>query len=334
MNKKWKLSLLKSGLPLEAVVANQLISLGHHVLGEYPYLRPDEKNEIREFSVDIRTFSNVQPTEPSHALSMLVECKYRNPHTTWLFAPVPSDSYAIGLLHDTSDLATVRFHNDALWRFEEKIGYCVGGVEIAPDGTCNRDAVRHGVSQLRFAMPTLVERALKSAYEDLWSEGRHVEFCCPILVTTADIRILRSGVSLAEVEAAESLDEISSQKDALICNEQSGPQLQEYADRIADSFVRGASSLGRRMKALQKVLVGPEWRSRVAPDTSTVVSSFAHSSERVLIVNHAAFPSVLEKLQAALEFHTTLSSEYGRLAKSAESVCLLDPEGAVLAREI
>ncbi len=53
---KWKTGFLKTGLPLEYVTSNIFNKLGHEIFGEYPYIRPNESKELKEFSVDLRTY--------------------------------------------------------------------------------------------------------------------------------------------------------------------------------------------------------------------------------------------------------------------------------------
>jgi hypothetical protein len=52
-DKKWKDSLLKTGLPLEYLVAEKLSELKYGIQGEYRYLRPNEQGIPTEFSIDL-----------------------------------------------------------------------------------------------------------------------------------------------------------------------------------------------------------------------------------------------------------------------------------------
>ena len=62
-NNKWKMGLLKTGLPLEYVTSNILNKIGHDIFGEYPYIRPDENKKLKEFSVDLRTYKCLDSKE-------------------------------------------------------------------------------------------------------------------------------------------------------------------------------------------------------------------------------------------------------------------------------
>ena len=95
---KWKTGLLKTGLPLEYVTARALSERGHGILGEYPYTHPDESGKLKEFSVDIRTHKTLKSDDCLLVLSMLVECKYRQPGVSWVFAPLPGETYPIGVV--------------------------------------------------------------------------------------------------------------------------------------------------------------------------------------------------------------------------------------------
>lgn len=98
-NKKWKTGFLKTGLPLEYVTSNILNAKGYSIFGEYPYVRPNENGDYREFSIDIRAHKCLNSDDRLFVLDALVKCKFRQPGTTWIFSPFPSDSMPIGLVH-------------------------------------------------------------------------------------------------------------------------------------------------------------------------------------------------------------------------------------------
>ena len=328
---KWKQGLLKTGLPLEYVVAGHLNSRGHTIFGEYPYIRPDETGEAREFSVDIRTHKDLTPGECLHTLSLLVECKYRSPGTMWIFAPLPADSYPIGIISDTEDFFPVRFHSHAIWDFENELGYCVGGVEVTSDGGGNTSGVKHGIFQLRFAMPSLLKQTFKHSLGHVWSDGRSVSFICPLLVTTAELRVIRPRLSLNDFLGADQIDDVTEVREAVIINEQPGPQLQEYAERLSREFIAEHPEAERRLAALSEILVGVEYESRNAPDLDMVMRAFDGATERILIVHFDALDKVLERLDEAIQHHLESEKVYGKLKMINGGLSLLDPEENVVA---
>lgn len=299
-NTKWKNGFLKTGLPLEYVTSNILNDKGYSIFGEYPYLRPNENGDSKEFSIDIRAHKCLDSDERLFVLDALIECKFRQTGTTWIFSPFPSDIMSIGLVHSTEDLAPVRLQGHALWEFEKDIGYCVSGVELMNNGGGNTDGARHGVFQLRYGMPVLLKNAYEHALDHTWSAGRYIDFICPILVTTADLRVIKSNLQLEHFTDAEELDDVSDLCEAVILNESPGPQLQGFADSLAEEFLNSKPELAQRLSALDEVLVGKEWEKRYAPDLDTIKRSFGHSAERVLIVNYKHLDDILSRLEKSL----------------------------------
>jgi hypothetical protein len=129
--------------------------------------------------------------------------------------------YAIGLVHTTEDLLPIRFNSHGLYEWEQRIGYCVAGIELGTDGNGVRDKLMHGVYQLRYAMPRLFLSGCENAIGSSWLDAPAVGMLCPILITTAELRVLKSGLSLETFQDADDLDDVSESRDAVILNEQS-----------------------------------------------------------------------------------------------------------------
>ena len=105
-------------------------------------------------------------------MSSLVECKYRQPGTSWVFTPYPSNIVPTGIINSTEDLVPFRIGSKAVSNFEESIGYCINGVELTNDGNGNTNGGKHGAFQLKFAMPEF----LKNDYENLISNNIQQRF--------------------------------------------------------------------------------------------------------------------------------------------------------------
>ncbi|MDX1367613.1 hypothetical protein [Pseudomonas sp.] len=321
-NTKWKTGFLKTGLPLEYVTSNILNGKGYSIFGEYPYLRPNENGDYKEFSIDIRAHKCLDSNERLFVLDVLLECKFRQEGTVWIFSPFPSDTMAIGLVHSTEDLVPVRLQGNALWEFEKNVGYCVSGVELMNNGGGNTDGARHGVFQLRYGMPVLLKNSYEHTLEHIWSAGRYIDFICPILVTTADLRVIKPNLQLEHFTNADELDDVSELREAVILNESPGPQLQGFADSLAEELVNSRPDLAQRLAALDEVLVGTEWENRYAPDLDTIKRSFGHSAERVLIVNYKYLDSVLSKLEGALLEDISTEKVYATIDESQKEFSL------------
>jgi len=317
-NNRWKTGLLKTGLPLEYVTSNILNKIGHEIFGEYPYIRPNESKELKEFSVDLRTWKCLDDEDKLIIFSMLVECKYRQPGTSWVFSPYPSETVSIGILNSTEDLVPVRIGSNAVWKFEESVGYCISGVELTNDGNGNTNGAKHGVFQLRFAMPVFVKDDYESALEYTYNDGRFIDLSCAILVTTADIRVIKPKLSLNDFNLADDLNDVTELKEAIILNERAGPQLQEFSDSLADEFLLKHPELVQRLLDIDKVLIGKEWKTRSAPDIDTIKRSFGYSAERILIVNEKFLEKTIKNLEKAILKDIKKEKVYGKVIEKED----------------
>jgi len=317
-NNKWKTGFLKTGLPLEYVTSNILDKLGHSIFGEYPYVRPNEKKELTEFSVDLRSYKCVDNNNKLIILSMLIECKYRQPGTSWVFSPYPNDLMPIGLINSTQDLVPMRLGHKAIFEFEKKIGYCVSGIELSNDGNGNTNGVKHGIFQLRFAIPHLLKKDLENCLERTYYDGNYIDLSCSILVTTAEIRVIKKDLQLTDFTNADNLDEVTEIKEAIILNETPGPQLQEFADSLANDFLKDHPEIEKRLLDIENVLVGKDWKNRVAPDLDTIQRSFGYSTERVLIINYEYLEKTLLNLETALKKDIEKEKIYGKIISDGE----------------
>lgn len=319
---KWKTGFLKTGLPLEYVTSNILNEKDYSIFGEYPYLRPNENGDYKEFSIDIRAHKCIDNHDRLYVLDVLIECKFRQEGTVWVFSPFPSNTMAIGLVHSTENLVPVRLQGDALWNFEKNIGYCVSGVELMNNGGGNTDGARHGVFQLRYGMPVLLKNSYELALDHTWCAGRYIDFICPILVTTAELRVIKPNLQLEDFTNADELDDVSEIRAAVILNESAGPQLQGFADSLAEKLISSRPELSQRLIELSKVLRGDEWINRYAPDLNTIMRSFGHSAERVLIVNYKHLDSILSKLEEALLEDISTEKIYASIDESKDGFSL------------
>lgn len=321
-NTKWKKGLLKTGLPLESVVTNELSKHGHMISGEYPYIRPNESNQLKEFSVDIKTFKSLDVEGLGHSnyLELLVECKYRQPGTSWVFSPYPSETIMIGLIHTTEDIQPYKSLGTHCFDYELDTGFCIKGVEISVNGEGYNDNVRHGVFQLRYAMPVLMNHAYEMVYD--LTMGKGVFHLCPILVTTAVLRVFKPNLSMDDFQNAESIDEVTEIKKSIIINEDQGPQLKEFSEKIANKFIDERKDLEQLLSLIDNALTGDAWKNRHAPDLDTVKRSFNHATERVLIVNNEYLDEELERLETSLIKSIESTKIYGHLEYEVDKFTL------------
>ena len=112
---------------------------------------------------------------------------------------------------------------------------------------------------------------------------------------------------------------VTDMKEAVILNETPGPQLQEFADSLADEFIEKHPELEQRLLDIDSVLIGKEWNSRSAPDIDTIKRSFGYSAERLLIVNHKYLEKTIKNLEKAVLKDIKKKKVYGKVIKKDDN---------------
>ncbi len=333
----WKKPLLKSGLPLEHVVTTELSKKDFWVSGEFPYIRGNEQGIDTEFSVDTHAFQIFNPGEEDSwgVLEVLAECKYRNPGCTWVFAPYPEvDAVPVGVIYESQELSAVRVDTHPLYDFEQQIPYCVNGVELMGN-EARPQSIRRALYQLRYATPSLLYHTMLRSLDIIDHEWAQIRFYCPILVTTAELRLLDRHDDLEAIQKASSLDEIAKEVDSLIVNQGLGPQLHDFTQGLFGKLLEKHPKIPRRLDALAAILTGPTWETRIPPDLDSLSRSYAGAAERVLVVRHSAFGSTLDEIVRAVKSTGASRITFGRYEKSRDgTVNLVSADGETLAEDI
>lgn len=212
----WKDKLLSSGVPLEYEIGKILAEKDFCVDFDYSYIRLDDSCE-KEFSVDIRA-SRFNPFEITDSwdtildLDLMVECKYRNPSINWLFIPeINKDGFENfserGVIKIFDEFSEVNSRFKCLGRLFSRT--CLKGIEInQKTGDTHDTGIRHGINQLSYSLPHLIYEHINSSFHDHINDV-HPFVICPILVTTAELRILKDDFSIQKLQTSENLDEIS-----------------------------------------------------------------------------------------------------------------------------
>jgi len=213
--KEWKRGFLSSGFPLEFETAKILVKNRFMFKPNYCYQRV-ETGQTKDFSVDLYgnlLFPTSNPDKITASLELLIECKYRTPNKIWLFLPdvnVPDLPLGDGLtIRAIDDFSFCRVLDMPLYHFTASMPLCYKGTEIDLSSSTAYDSeIRHGISQLQYALPRLItENILQQASSH--PENIVPFFVLPILVTTAELRVLRQGMTLAKVEGTRILADIA-----------------------------------------------------------------------------------------------------------------------------
>ncbi len=211
---KWKTNLLSSSLPLEIEVARLLAKKEFAVSFDYPYKRHDNGEE-KEFSFDVHAQAWYPFNEKNDLkidIDFLMECKYRHPSVSWVFVEdlnvtdleTFSSKGVIKFIDEFTDLHTDFKHSEI-----PDLKICLKGIEIGTQsGEVHEKGILHGSRQLIYAMPQLIHRHVDASLYESPEECKPY-LLCPILVTTADLRIFKKDFSIESVNRAESLDDFS-----------------------------------------------------------------------------------------------------------------------------
>jgi hypothetical protein len=322
---KWKDALLKTSLPLELLVAEQLMDAGFYPGGEFEYSRPSTGGDRTEFSVDL-VAHNYVPTLDKGAwasLSFLVECKYNYPGVRWLFAPNPSTSIPdLGFVDVVQDMSMFRVPLGVMNDPAQKWIYCLKGVELHEDNV-NPQSISRGLHQLRFAMVQLHAGALRNQLRAPSDAQSFIEVLCPILLTTAPLWVLRPGLTLREYQNAESLDDLAEEVSALVASQRPGPDLLSYIEVVYQELLADFPNLGNRVAEQAQIFAdcGADWLTM--PDLRMMKLRFRDACERVLVINHQAFPDVIRQITDCVARAGATRRQHGSLlwnSQTGESV--------------
>lgn len=213
---KWKDRLLSSSIPLEFEVVKILTNKGFYTDYDFAYQRLDGKEE-KEFSIDILSggyYPFGAPNSIELQIDLNIECKYRNPDVKWLFLPnlQPFDdsnhvsSFPIRFIDEFSEVKLNHsLHNITVNHQSSK------GVEVnTSNGEVHDTGIHHGINQLMYSLPVILKSAIIQRLKDHLADV--FPYCfCPILVTSAELRLLNKNFSIEEVKNAGSIEDISNE---------------------------------------------------------------------------------------------------------------------------
>ena len=299
---KWKSRLASSGLPLEFEAAKILAKKRFAVSPDYAYAR-DDAGVVKDFSVDIEA-SGYTPFRKSNSITssvtLLVECKYRVPTTKWLFLPDPNYgdySYVIlgRTLHAVHEFSPFILEPNATTSFDEDMIFCYKGVEINENGDVFDKEIKHGISQLQYALPRLFTQSVMftgGVGEDSWPF-----FYCPILLTNAELIVAREEITLKDVERASKITDLGELVPFLVIEQDYGPDFERHC--LKECTPLGKLEESERFKLLSE-LIDKSKRSSEKDEWLRISKGLANTERYYLrryftqfvICNFKAFPKL------------------------------------------
>lgn len=237
-DKSWKDALLKTSMPLEYLVTEKLNKLKFGIQGEFHYLRPNEQEVVTEFSIDIWAMKLFSKKDIGiwASLNYLIECKYCHPGVKWVFAPhTKSDTehlIPVGIIHALDNLCTRQiFDKSSLWELDNRFSLCFKGVEVHQKDALTQN-IERGISQIRYGLPRLAIHLSEVQMMMFNDEDLNIEYICPMLVTTADLYVLKDNLKFSDFQKAKVITQIASKVDALILTTPYSHLFNSYADKI------------------------------------------------------------------------------------------------------
>ncbi len=237
-DKKWKNFLLKSGIPLEFEIKKILNKFGFDSISEYSYLRPDENSILNEFSFDIDSSLKID----NHLFELMVECKYRDESTNWMFIPEEYNESDRGS-GTTSFLNTNDFFykNDfpdfyKFINFEIVAPLCSKGIELCSTGQ-NPKSITQAISQLCFGMIDKVIEGMKKQLDESEDVEHLVFHHIPIIVTTANLYRLRKDITISDIKESDKIDSIATKEHLLLIEPNISKELEKYSFDKLTKFI-------------------------------------------------------------------------------------------------
>lgn len=211
---KWKPKLLSSSLPLEYEVAKALVSVDFSVHSDFSYHRAQQGHDI-EWSVDIRAIRQtlvVPGAKRGCSFDLLVECKHRTRQSAWFFVPEPNGRMApqqYDVVRGVEEF-TPWFLTDPAWYTSNfDLPVCYKGAEIdLSSGNVQDTELRHGLSQLQFAIPPLLARRIATPGTSFGVVDNTPFFFSALLVTNAPLIVAGADLDTNRVERAEHLSDL------------------------------------------------------------------------------------------------------------------------------
>lgn len=237
-NQKWKDYFLKSGVPLEFEIKKILDKYECFTKYDESYLRENELNVETEFSYDINSVS----IKDQNFFELMIECKYRDKSTNWIFLPESTKSDKRSLANNSV------LHPNDYFTFENKFHFnpfqmpylaesCNKGIEITTHGQ-NPKSITQAISQLSYAMS---ENFLNTIIHHLESNDGcedNIHYHIPIIVTTANLYLLNDNVTIKSIKDCDTLDEVATKQKHLIFNCNIGKDLEDYNKKVLSKILK------------------------------------------------------------------------------------------------
>ncbi len=252
-SKKWKSRLLSSSIPLEFEAAKVLVDQNMSISYDYSFPRK-EGADYKEFSCDLKGLGFVPLNNDDRVdaiIELLVECKYRDEGKGWVFLPeldlFDFSNQTLGYAtRGITSFSKKIVSQKPIYDFEQIFSFSPKGVEVNfNNGDVFDKDIRHGILQLKYALPYLIRDAiLENVYGHI--DDAIPRFIVPILVTNADLYLINKEFSIESLKKCNEIEEIAEKVPYLLFYSDIGSDFTEHHKRIFKNFyddVKGNTSL-------------------------------------------------------------------------------------------
>jgi len=237
-NQKWKDYFLKSGVPLEFEIKKILDKNNCLTKYDESYLRENELNVETEFSYDINSVN----IKDQNYFELMIECKYRDESTNWVFLPEnikwDKRSLALNSILHPNDYFTYenKFHFNP-FEMPYLAQSCSKGIEITTHGQ-NPKSITQAVSQLSYAMSKKILDTIIHHLESNDGCEDNIHYHIPIIVTTANLYLLNDNMTIKSIKDCNDLNDVGTKQKHLIFNCNIGKDLEDYNKKVLSKILK------------------------------------------------------------------------------------------------
>lgn len=178
----------------------------------------------------------------NHLFELMVECKYRDESTNWIFLPEEynESDRGIGTMSflNTNDFFYKKDFPDfyKIINFEKIAPLCSKGIEICSTGQ-NPKTITQAISQLCYGIIEKVIAGMKKQLDESEDVEHLVFHHIPIIVTTANLYRLRNDVTVSEIKNTENIDSIATREHLLLIEPKITKELEKYSFQKLQNFI-------------------------------------------------------------------------------------------------
>jgi hypothetical protein len=186
--------------------------------------------------------------------------------------------------------------------FDHDLAQCFKGIEVDCErGAVHGDDLRHGIEQLRYLLPRLVTEEV--GYAVTKPQDKAPFALCPILLTTAELRVLDKQISIERVSDADSLEELGTLVPFLLLYSDYGPDFAAHCTTVCKLLGTlppqkfnvpdpGAQEESYTAASSEFERINGICRGLATADPGVLSRYFT----QFVVCNHGAFPQLVDKV--------------------------------------